>query len=195
MAAKEDLRVQRTRKLLSDTLLDMMETESIEHISVMDLCNLAMINRGTFYKHFEDQYALLGFALEELKRDLYADFSKNNSYEDTPQAAVRSFFATAIRFFFGNSHRIANVIKNNICGKVITAIEESIATSLSNLILRYTDRYTLKIPLPIISQFLAGGLVTTALWCIGNDKMDSYEEYLAYLDYGCLNPLFDEKHM
>lgn len=123
MAAKEDLRVQRTRKLLSDTLLDMMETESIEHISVMDLCNLAMINRGTFYKHFEDKYALLGFALEELKRDLYADFSKNNSYEDTPQAAVRSFFATAIRFFFGNSHRIANVIKNNMCGKVITAIE------------------------------------------------------------------------
>ena len=170
MSAKEDLRVQRTRKLLSDTLLNMMETDSIEHISVMDLCNTAMINRGTFYKHFEDKYSLLGYALEEMKRDLYSDFAKRAQDEDTPQAAVRSFFETAIKFFENNSNRVANIIKNNMCGKVITAIEESISTSLSNLILKYTDRYTINVPLPIISHFLAGGLVTTVLWCINNDK-------------------------
>ena len=192
MSAKEDLRVQRTKKLLSDTLLDMMETDSIEHISVMDLCGAAMINRGTFYKHFEDKYSLLGYALEELKRDLYSDFAKRAQDENTPQAAVHSFFETAIRFFENNSNRVANVIKNNFCGKVITAIEESISSSLGNLILKYTDRYTINVPLPIISNFLAGGFVTTVLWCINNGKPYTYDEYMAYLDEGYLDPLFSK---
>ena len=192
MSQKEDLRIQRTRKLLSDTLLSMMENDSIEHISVMDLCEKAMINRGTFYKHFEDKYALLGYALEELKRDLYADFSKHKQDEDTPQAAIRSFFLTAVQFFYGNSHRVANVIKNNMCGKVVTVIQDSISSSLGNLILKYTDRYTIKVPLPIITNFLAGGLVTTVLWCISNNKTYTYDEYIAYLNIDYLDTLFDK---
>lgn len=79
-AQKEDLRIVRTRKLLSNTLLDMMEEESIEKISVIDLCNKAMVNRATFYAHFEDKYHLLTFALEELKDDLYKKFTKDTKF-------------------------------------------------------------------------------------------------------------------
>lgn len=192
MSSKEDLRVQRTRKLLSDTLLDMMETESIEHISVIDLCNLAMINRGTFYKHFDDKYGLLGFALEELKRDLYTDFAKNRRAEDSPQEAIRSFFATTIEFFFSNSCRIANIVKNNMSGAVVTAIEDSISSSLFNLILEYTDRYTVKVPLQLLVHFLAGGFVTSALWSLERNPGEPYDAYLDYLGYGCLTPLFEK---
>lgn len=191
MSAKEDLRVLRTRKLLSDTLLDMMENESIEHISVMDLCNLAMINRGTFYKHFEDKYSLLGYSLDQMKRELYSDFSKQKLGEDSPQNAVRRFFSTAIQFFFDNSNRIANIIKHNMCGKVITAIEDTISSSLSNLILGYMDRYTIKVPLPIITQFLSGGLVTTVLWCINNKRSYTVEEFMSFVDFGLITPLFE----
>ncbi|MEG2451199.1 MAG: TetR family transcriptional regulator, partial [Clostridia bacterium] len=77
MEYKEDLRIIRTRKLLSSTLLDMMEEVSIEKISVIDLCNRAMVNRATFYAHFEDKYHLLSFALDELKDDVYAKFKND----------------------------------------------------------------------------------------------------------------------
>lgn len=192
MSSKEDLRVQRTRKLLSDTLLDVMETKSIEHISVIDLCNLAMINRGTFYKHFEDKYALLDFALKELKRDLYADFAENRQNDDSPQEAIRSFFATAIEFFFCNSGRIANIVKNNLCGVVLTSIEESISSSLFNIILEYSDRYAVKVPLQLLVKFLAGGFVTSALWCLNHPNGSPYSAYLDCLGYGCLTPLFEK---
>ena len=76
MEYKEDLRIVRTRKLLSSTLLEMMEECSIEKISVIDLCNRAMVNRATFYAHFEDKYHLLSFALEELKDTIYASFTR-----------------------------------------------------------------------------------------------------------------------
>ena len=77
MDYKEDLRIIRTRKLLSATLLDMMEEQSLEKISVIDLCTKALVNRATFYAHFEDKYHLLTFALEELKDEVYARFSKD----------------------------------------------------------------------------------------------------------------------
>ena len=127
-----------------------------------------------------------------MKRDLYSDFEKRTQDEDTPQAAVRSFFETAINFFESHGNRVASVIKNNMCGKVMTAIEESISTSLSNLILKYTDRYTINAPLPIISHFLAGGFVTTVLWCINNGKPYTYDEYTAYLNVGYLDSLFSK---
>ncbi len=192
MSAKEDLRVQRTRKLLSDTLLDMMENESIEHISVMDLCNCAMINRGTFYKHFEDKYSLLSYALEELKRDLYSDFSKRKPQEDTPQDSLRSFFATSIQFFLSNHNRVANIVRHNMCGKVITAMEESISSSLNRQLNEYSDRFSIKVPVPILAQFLAGGLVSTMLWCISTNKTYTFDEYLTFLQLGYTDALFEK---
>ena len=191
MSAKEDLRVQRTRKLLSETLLDMMENESIEHISVIDLCNSAMINRGTFYKHFEDKYDLLNFALEELKRELYADFVKAKRPEDSPKEALRSFFEITIAFFLNNRSRVSNIVKNNFGGRVITAVEESIAVSLKNRLSAYEESYKIAVPIPVLSQFITGGLVTTMLWCINEKKTYPFEQYLDYLQSKCADSLFE----
>ena len=94
MEQKEDLRVIRTRKLLSSTLLEMMEEESIEKISVIDLCTKAMVNRATFYAHFEDKYHLLSYALEELKDKVYARFTKE-FYAETPRDVIRGVLVLA----------------------------------------------------------------------------------------------------
>ena len=59
---KTDLRVRRTYKLLSDALISLMKVKPFEKISVMDICNEAMVHRATFYTHFEDKYQLLKFS-------------------------------------------------------------------------------------------------------------------------------------
>ena len=92
MEQKEDLRVIRTRKLLSSTLLEMMEEESIEKISVIDLCTKAMVNRATFYAHFEDKYHLLSYALEELKDKVYARSPRSS----TPKPLATSYAACCL---------------------------------------------------------------------------------------------------
>jgi AcrR family transcriptional regulator len=56
---KLDLRIRRTYKLLWEALLDLMAKEAFESISVSDICARAMVHRTTFYKHYEDKYALL----------------------------------------------------------------------------------------------------------------------------------------
>lgn len=157
-AQKEDLRIVRTRKLLSNTLLDMMEEESIEKISVIDLCNKAMVNRATFYAHFEDKYHLLTFALEELKDDLYKKFTKDTKFT-TPTETLNSMIMMAVDFFFDKHNHIANIIRFNRNGKVISTIQDSIAHSIKYQLSKYKDTYEIKMPLQILSTFVAGGRV------------------------------------
>ncbi len=65
---QEDLRVRRTHKLLWEALMAELSERPFEEITVKDICERAMVHRTTFYKHYEDKYALL----EQGMRQMYA---------------------------------------------------------------------------------------------------------------------------
>jgi len=62
----EDLRVRRTRKLLQKALLEAASEKGFAHVTVGDIAERAMVNRATFYRHYEDKYDLLRHYMEEL---------------------------------------------------------------------------------------------------------------------------------
>lgn len=192
MTQKEDLRIIRTRRLLMSTLLDMMEEESIEKISVIDLCNRAMVNRATFYAHFEDKYHLLNFALEELKDNIYAKFTKDAKLT-TPTETLNSLLAMAIDFFFDRQAPIMSIIRNNRNSKVISTIQDSIAQSVKYQLSKYKDSYDVRVPLQVISGFIAGGMVNVALWCIDNPDKYTKEDFLRYVNIPISNYYFVKK--
>lgn len=54
-----DLRKERTLKLLNDAFVELIHEESIDRITVSELCDRAMIRRATFYRHFESKEAFV----------------------------------------------------------------------------------------------------------------------------------------
>ena len=56
MKKKEDLRVVKTKANLYRGLMELMKDQTFEEIKVSDICNKSMINRSTFYDHFNDKY-------------------------------------------------------------------------------------------------------------------------------------------
>ncbi len=60
-----DPRVKRTRKLLQQALMEVLEEKRFTHISIQDITERATVNRATFYAHFPDKYALLDSMLRE----------------------------------------------------------------------------------------------------------------------------------
>jgi AcrR family transcriptional regulator len=64
-----DPRVRRTRKLLQQSLMDLLAEKSFHSISVQDVVDRATVNRATFYAHFPDKYALLDYVVGEWFRD------------------------------------------------------------------------------------------------------------------------------
>jgi AcrR family transcriptional regulator len=67
---KIDQRVRLTRNLLKDALVQLMQEQHISKISVRALCEVADINRSTFYMHYTDQYDLLNKVEQEVLDNL-----------------------------------------------------------------------------------------------------------------------------
>jgi AcrR family transcriptional regulator len=62
---REDPRVLRTRQLLLQAFSDLFSEKGFQEITVQNITERANINRGTFYSHFEDKYAILEYWLRE----------------------------------------------------------------------------------------------------------------------------------
>jgi len=66
----EDRRVQRTRKLLEEALLALIEEQGYESITVQQITDRANLGRATFYCHYHDKEDLLRATLQTLHDDL-----------------------------------------------------------------------------------------------------------------------------
>jgi AcrR family transcriptional regulator len=65
-ANENDPRVKRTRQLLLQAFISLLEERhTIHSIGVADIAERATVNRATFYAHFEDKYALLEVWMRE----------------------------------------------------------------------------------------------------------------------------------
>lgn len=49
-----DRRTQRTKKLIKEALITLLQRQKINQISITELCNKADINRKSFYNHYSD---------------------------------------------------------------------------------------------------------------------------------------------
>jgi AcrR family transcriptional regulator len=54
-----------TRKVLGDSLVELMKDKPVTKITIKELCESADVNRTTFYAHYKDQYDLLRQIEEE----------------------------------------------------------------------------------------------------------------------------------
>lgn len=65
-----DRRVKYTKMVLRESLVKLLQKKPISRITVKELCDLADINRATFYTHYTDQFDLLRKVSDELIADI-----------------------------------------------------------------------------------------------------------------------------
>ncbi|WP_285766942.1 TetR/AcrR family transcriptional regulator [Peribacillus sp. SI8-4] len=101
--AKTDPRVQRTRKLIMDSFIELSGKKEFKDITVKDITTEAMINRATFYYHFQDIYDLLERVLSEVFLiNLNSDIFEKNELNGE---AVTSIFIAITNFQKSLSNR------------------------------------------------------------------------------------------
>lgn len=67
---KDNRRVRYTKKVLRESLIELLKEKPISRITVTDICTHADLNRGTFYNYYCDAYDLLSQIEEGLYNDL-----------------------------------------------------------------------------------------------------------------------------
>ena len=86
--ANQDLRVQRTRKQLLAALMELTIQKGFDSVTVKDICQHAMVNRATFYRHYMDKYDLLDQYMDEVY-DLLDQAQGEPSFDSPPAGLVR----------------------------------------------------------------------------------------------------------
>ena len=92
-----DLRIRRTHKFLQEAMIELITEKGFESITVGDIAERAMINRATFYRHYQDKYDLVAKIFEETANQLVENMkpirkdTRQNAIENPPEIWIQLF--------------------------------------------------------------------------------------------------------
>ena len=155
---KEDLRVQKTKKALTDTFRQLLEEKRFEDITVNELCDKAGIRRATFYKHFDDKYAFLGFVAQSLRDDFDRQIWANKKPGSTSEYYT-AYVHGLISFINYFDKTFAGIIQSEISHKLISILtEQNYKDTLERLNQSVEDGMILPASTEATAAMLTGGV-------------------------------------
>ena len=87
-----DLRIVKTRKGIREAFLELRRAWPLEKIKVTRLCELALINKTTFYKHYQDIFSLSEEVENELIGSIMGSFTDMNALFTDPQSFCKGLY-------------------------------------------------------------------------------------------------------
>ncbi|WP_156289483.1 TetR/AcrR family transcriptional regulator [Oceanobacillus salinisoli] len=178
---KTDPRILRTRKIIMDSFIKLSGKKEFKDITIKDITTEAMINRATFYYHFEDIYDLLEKALSEvllinLNTNLYQNSELN---EDT----IIRLFQAITNFQLTLSNRCHRGYEDTIA----RIIREQIEVIIFNLLVKQFPGEEKKAH-KVTASMLSWGIYGASVEWRRNNNSTSPEEYIKlaipYIIYG-----------
>ncbi|MDP4118512.1 MAG: TetR/AcrR family transcriptional regulator [Bacillota bacterium] len=177
-----DLRVKRTHKLLSESLVSLMIEKPFEKISVVDICERAMVHRATFYAHFEDKYQLLRYCMSSFEKPFDKEYPTSHDIEGYKRYYI-SVATDIILELEKNKALFKSLIRKNKEESLTANIRYVITDKIKGK-LEKCEENSVKLPVPpeFLAHFYSGGAMNILEWWLENDMPVSSEKIIEYLD-------------
>lgn len=178
MEEKTDLRIQRTYKLLTDALLEMLNAENFEDITVRNLCERAMVRPATFYKHFGDKYELFAFIVKEKQHQFHAG-NPFKSDPKQPQSYYVGLIEQTLSFIEENKVMVKSILGSSGSTVLIDLLSEQIEYKVC-CEFKEDERRGAAMPgkPEIMAPLFTGALVYTAKWWVQHDFKITRDEII-----------------
>jgi len=153
-----DLRVRKTRMYIEKAFLDLLTEHSFDEITVNAIADRAMVNRGTFYDHFSDKYALFRHIVEQQ----FGELVQSNMADDDKSgiALLDSLTVSVCQFVAGlNDHCSPSHTQG------LPAIDEFVVEILARAILPAVTRMASApngLPAPLVAEMVSWSIYGAA---------------------------------
>ncbi len=176
MARRLDRRVQRTRKLLRDALMELILEDGYDAVSIQDITNKANLGRATFYLHFKDKDELLLDVMQEFIdnfMDQVPQLSEAQWRLEDTKAIIKLFDFAAEHY---DLYRILIIGSGGITAS--RQLHQSVAENIQACIQKEVDELGAEplVPVDFIANHFAGSLLATIYWWLDSDLPYSVEE-------------------
>ena len=174
MTVKEDLRVRKTKKALSDAFFEMLSEKTFDEITINELCDRAGVRRATFYKHYTDKFNFFTSFVKNL-RDRFDNLIWKSEKPDTTPKYYVAYAKRLISFSSENETVIDNMMKSDLLPTCISVlISQNYQDTKERLDRSVSAGMPLCAPTDVIAQMCAGGVCTTVYsWLVDGKKKDA----------------------
>ncbi|MCA1027302.1 TetR/AcrR family transcriptional regulator [Cytobacillus kochii] len=169
---KVDPRVVRTKRMLTDALISLIEEQGFEKVTVQAITKKAMLNRATFYLHFTDKYDLLEQStddmIDELKEAMKTSFVASKGAYDTesPNESFIQLFAQIGTYDYIYRVLLSESTMPHFRDKLTAVLSEFIADGMTVM---QPDDDLLTIPREMAIRFYASAFLGVIIWWLKND--------------------------
>jgi AcrR family transcriptional regulator len=179
---KEDRRIQRTKQLLRDALVDLILEKGYENVYIRDITERANLSRATFYLHYKDKEELL-------TKSLYAVFDEVIAATSDATADTLITFDAKFRtlpfehaYKYRNLYRVALTSTHSLPSVTNTA-RAYVSRHITNQLQRILPHPNGQVPLPIVANYLAGAQLSLISWWLEQDNPTYTPQYMAEMFY------------
>ena len=167
---REDLRIQKTKKKLFETFIEMLAEKNFEDITVNELCSRAQIRRATFYKHFEDKMCFCTYVLQVFRHR----FDRSIWKKSIPDATADYYIAYAtelIEFIDNNEKMVTNLLSSSMLGSLMNIVlSQNFKDTLSRLESSEKQGMMLVTSANTVTAMLSGGVCVSVLTWLHSKK-------------------------
>ena len=179
---KQDRRSQRTRRLVSSAMMELLLEKRYDAITVQDLLDRAGIGRSTFYAHYFDKEDVLASIAEQMLET----FGQQLSQRDVGQGIVPGLELFRHVYLHPQRQHFQAMLRGRAgellwgTGQALLSrnIEQALASACAG-------RRSPSVPLAVVAQYLAGAFVNLFKWWLeaempyAPEQMDSIFQQLA----------------
>ncbi len=170
-----DRRIQRTRQLLLNSLIELILEKGYEAITVQDIIDRANVGRSTFYSHFQDKEDLLLSGFEDV-REILESF-----HAQTSRAESNWGFSLALFRHAEEQRQVFKALLGKEAGNIMMRrFQKALTAFLREHFQRAFPKKNQPIPLDVFVQYFVSTFLGLLTWWLDNDATHSAEEMNEY---------------
>jgi AcrR family transcriptional regulator len=175
--SKNDRRILRTRKMLWEALIALIEEKEYSEITIQDIADRANVNRVTFYLHYRDKQDLLEKSVDVIFTDLTSKITplsgENFRLDIPPQGMVLVY-----QFIAENAAFYRIILGKNGIPFLVNRLRNFLAEiAMQRLQPLAAQDQLRRIPIEVVAQYAAGSIIALISWWLENDLPIAPEEF------------------
>jgi AcrR family transcriptional regulator len=158
---ENDRRVQRTRQLLQQALIDLMAEKSYDSITVGDITERANLGRTTFYAHYHSKEDLFLSGHRESVFNLsLGTLSIEHLLADAPPPQIETLFRQAAQ----NRRLYLTLMRSENAHLILRGMQNFITRDLESKLRTTFDEKQSRIPFTLLAAYLANAYIHMVSW-------------------------------
>lgn len=173
---KLDRRIVRTRRLLGEALLELIQEQSLDAITIRDITERADIGYATFFRHYDSKEALLAEQLEQIVRQLEEMAGEHS--DDYFQREGLLFFEQVGQ----NEFLYRALLNGHVNVRVVRRLQDTLAAVIRPHMAQHTQDIALHVPLAIAINHVAASVLELAAWWLEHERPYPPEDMARYYE-------------